>query len=192
MTNPEFGPEANEEFKEQQVHEHLGELADALQIVTLAMRDLARNSTLNNVDLYLPEEMKRLRTATHAAEGLPIQGELHVNSYFMAADGIYRRGVMPFRKYAPYDFQGVFRGIGEVPTPTLREGQSIDRLCIAVDPLYTLRDAALSHYYAERGWHNQLRHPIAQDADQDTRLYIPADSLGEKPIALLDHWKAQA
>ncbi len=173
----------------QKAEELVVAMSGILNYVTLNMRYLARSSSIDDANLHFPEEMPLLRETVEAAEGLPIQGELYINSYYVAAEEVYKRDVMPPRKNSPYDFQGVIRAVGEEPTPTIWEGKSMNKLCIAVDPLSTLRDANLYKYYDARGWHAQFAHPFAREEYRDTRIYIPVDCLGERRVRLLDYWK---
>lgn len=165
------------------------ELSRALIDITIKMRDLARNSSLSNVDSYLPSEMSELRRAVEATRGLPIQGEQVLHEYFVPAEETYKRGLLRYRRHGSYDFQGVIRGVGEVPTPALKAGEIVNRLCISVDPLYTLHDPDLSRYYAERSWVDQLRHPFAATEYQDTTIFIRVDALSDRGVRLVDQWQ---
>lgn len=88
------------------------------------------------------------------------------------------------------DFRAV-GPVGEVPVPG--PGGAVGRLCLVLKPLYMLGDPELSRYYAERGWHDQLRHPFGVKEHQDELIYTRVDWLVEgynqqECITLLDYW----
>lgn len=174
-------PEINREEAVSRVHR----LGAAMEEIRARLRDHARHSVLSNVEEYYPDEVAELRKAVRGSIGLPVHGGLASHEYFIAAEDIYRRGRIDFRA-RPNDFEGVVRGAGEVPVP--QAGSMVMRLCLVLDPLYTLQDETLSKYYADRGRMAELRHPFAKEEFQDQRVYLPIDAMSEKGISLVAQW----
>jgi hypothetical protein len=170
MTHESTSPEARE--PEQRVLL----LSRELDWLRVAMQDTARGSILEHVSDYFPDEITSLQSTAENCKDLPIAGSIETSEYFLPQPDVFRKVLLPARKHATNDFEGVFRGIDEVPTPRLT-GRAVGRLCLAIDPLVVLSDPDLAARYAAKGWIDRLRHPFGESEHQDARIYIAVDSL---------------
>jgi hypothetical protein len=159
-------------------------LARVLDELRFAMQNIARGSILEHVEGYFPDEIAKLHVAAEACKGLPVTGTIETSEYFLPQPEVFQKALLPIHKNAGNDFEGVFRGAAEVPTPRLN-GRVVGRLCIAVDPLVALGDPGLSAEYAVKGWTARLRHPFAESDNQDARIYIAVDSIGPDSVGTL-------
>jgi len=161
----------------------VAELSHELVELGHEIRDYARSSHVEDIETKAPERVTAIRAAMGRAAGLPVYGSYMLHVYYRAQTDVYERGFLPGRRQS-YPLQAVMRAAGSVPLPAATKAEN--RYAIAFDPLYTLGHRGLSRYYAERGWHNQLRQPFASPDNQDERLFLPVEVLSPEGLQLLE------